>query len=629
MANGKTTLIPYFIQVRLAPQLRQLLQMPTLYDSLQYSRTRTKRNMNNMEDMYDGDKYKEMTSTTKGFLSNVYNFSATINTDGCSVANSSNASAWPILLQINELPPHLRKRHILLGGIYVGSTHPHLNTFLNPTIKELQELYQIGVVWKDSVDGSERISKIVTAVCSVDTIAKSEVLNITRLNGSYGCTFCLHEGKNKMTGNTLRGRVYPVSGITKLRTDKDIRTNMMEAHLSERKKRINGVRGVSPMETLYEFNLATGVVIESMHNVYLGVAKFHTMMLLYGKATEKWYCGSPSTLSAIDDQLTRIQRPSKISRSARSLKNMKNWKATEWRNWIIYYAIVCMQEYIPESHVKHLAKLSSAVYIYNKDSISAHELEQARRLINDYVKEFQDTFGEENMRYNIHLLMHLPDIVQNWGPLWAHSAFPFELWNKKIIDYVTSANSRPLQIVTRQMMFIFMESLLHEESIKDDTKESIMSTLYGGGKKGRQLGKHNDAFKFEGNGKSDTPAPIEWESQALQAAGFNNVQSLTSYRTVTMRGLNYEIPDTTQTKLYCDEYVHCDFGFVRIMDIVECTDESNNVIVHGLFVTCMQSVSNVYEARHIHRVELHSTDKRFVCVDDEPPRPAVRITDLK
>ncbi|KAK0075472.1 hypothetical protein PV326_011549 [Microctonus aethiopoides] len=43
-------------------------------------------------------------------LSYHYNFSFTFNTDGCTISNSTNCSAWPVYLQINELPPHLHKK---------------------------------------------------------------------------------------------------------------------------------------------------------------------------------------------------------------------------------------------------------------------------------------------------------------------------------------------------------------------------------------------------------------------------------------------------------------------------------------------------------------------------------------
>jgi len=36
------------------------------------------------------------------------------------------------------------------------------------------------------------------------------------------------------------------------------------------------------------------------------------------------------------------------------------------------------------------------------------------------------------MTINIHNLLHLPTVVRNLGPLWAHSCFPFESANEEL-----------------------------------------------------------------------------------------------------------------------------------------------------------------------------------------------------
>lgn len=36
------------------------------------------------------------------------------------------------------------------------------------------------------------------------------------------------------------------------------------------------------------------------------------------------------------------------------------------------------------------------------------------------------------MSANVHALLHLPEVVRDLGPLWAHSCFPFENANGEI-----------------------------------------------------------------------------------------------------------------------------------------------------------------------------------------------------
>ena len=37
------------------------------------------------------------------------------------------------------------------------------------------------------------------------------------------------------------------------------------------------------------------------------------------------------------------------------------------------------------------------------------------------------------MSANVHRLLHLPEIVKDLGPLWAHSCFPYEAANGQIL----------------------------------------------------------------------------------------------------------------------------------------------------------------------------------------------------
>lgn len=63
-------------------------------------------------------------------------------------------------------------------------------------------------------------------------------------------------------------------------------------------------------------------------------------------------------------------------------------------------------------------------------------------------------YGSQCMTYNMHQLLHLGKSVRHWGPLWAHSAFPFEAGNGTLKEAVKASSgiahqiSRMLQIDT-------------------------------------------------------------------------------------------------------------------------------------------------------------------------------------
>lgn len=69
----------------------------------------------------------------------------------------------------------------------------------------------------------------------------------------------------------------------------------------------------------------------------------------------------------------------------------------------------------------------------NEDDINHY-----KDLISSFRKEFQEFYGEGSMTYNCHSISHLPDCLENLGPLWNYSNFPFESNNGVLVGYVKS-----------------------------------------------------------------------------------------------------------------------------------------------------------------------------------------------
>lgn len=170
----------HLIHIDLYTQIKQLLEQPHMKNSLNYRNTRKKWNENGMEDVYDGKIYQILLEL---FLANPNNLSFTLWLDGVQVSKSSKASAVPILLMINELPPHARKKHMILAGVWTGYGKPDSNEIIEFLVEDLRYLYRHGVSWTPFEGGDARTSKFVTCVLSCDTEARYDVLCMTRHNG--------------------------------------------------------------------------------------------------------------------------------------------------------------------------------------------------------------------------------------------------------------------------------------------------------------------------------------------------------------------------------------------------------------------------------------------------------------
>lgn len=73
-----------------------------------------------------------------------------------------------------------------------------------------------------------------------------------------------------------------------------------------------------------------------------------------------------------------------------------------------------------------MAQLIDATHILCSSKISREKLQLAQNLLCSFVQDFEILYGESNMYFNIHLLLHLTDCVRFIGPLFAYSNYSFE-----------------------------------------------------------------------------------------------------------------------------------------------------------------------------------------------------------
>jgi len=325
-----------------------------------------------------------------------------------------------------------------------------MNLFLSPFIKEANELSTNGLQWH--LDENTIItSLVIPGACSVDSIARADMLNMKRMNAIHGCTFC--ENKTEIVNNFPRYTVCTT--VFPNRTDKSIRENMIRAF--NENTSVCGIKGPSALMNLSFFDLANGMVPDYMHSVLLGVIRQHTELLL-SSPEEAYYAGAPNQKLIINRRLASITPPKCITRTPRSIDERKMWKASEWRSWLIWYAMLCLRELILTKYIEHLALLVSAIYILLQNSITSVQLQTTHILLLKYVVDFQKYYGKNSMTYNVHLLLHLTKSVENWGPLWATNCFCFENGNRLLLLMKKYPSHIMLQIARR---FMYIKSLIN------------------------------------------------------------------------------------------------------------------------------------------------------------------------
>lgn len=164
----------YFVTLGLQSQIRQLLENREVVSCISYRFKRKKINNESIEDIYDGRMYRIL-SSGDGPLTSKWNLSYTFNTDGCQAGNSSKVTVWPIYAMINELPPEIRSKHMILIGLWADKSEPNMNLFMLPFVNEANILSTEGIQWHLD-DKTIITSLIISSVCIVDSIARADVV---------------------------------------------------------------------------------------------------------------------------------------------------------------------------------------------------------------------------------------------------------------------------------------------------------------------------------------------------------------------------------------------------------------------------------------------------------------------
>ena len=130
-----------FLNIPLQTQIKQLLSDPDLYKFLTNRNLDMLTQSNQISDITTGDLYKNLIDKHAMSKNDI---SFTWNVDGIPVFKSSQYSIWPVQCMINELPPHLRSKNMLLTGLWFRSTKPKMNTFLEAFVNERKHLKKHG-----------------------------------------------------------------------------------------------------------------------------------------------------------------------------------------------------------------------------------------------------------------------------------------------------------------------------------------------------------------------------------------------------------------------------------------------------------------------------------------------------
>ena len=128
-----------------------------------------------------------------------------------------------------------------------------------------------------------------------------------------------------------------------------------------------------------------------------------------------------------------VHLPKEFNRKGQTLDQLCNWKATEYRLFLLYTGPVILKEILSDELYGHFLYFHGAITILASPNIFRLSDEKkkkwidfAKHCLQYYVQKFGTLYGEHNVVYNVHSLIHLADDCRVHGDIESFSAFMFE-----------------------------------------------------------------------------------------------------------------------------------------------------------------------------------------------------------
>ena len=307
-------------------------------------------------DIQEGSVVKDLTKPG-GFLSVPEHAALMLNTDGVQLFNSSKHSMWPVYLIMCNLPPQIRinEKFQILAGAWCGPKKPlDMSLLLKPVVNKLHNLLYSGI--EADTPSGKKLVKAVVLTGNFDLPAKVEVLNIKQFNGKNGCLYCEDPGEILTRGQ----RIYPPGAPHQARTEREIKRCGSEAEAKG--EAVLGIKGHSIL------NGVVNIPFDYMHCILEGVVKSLMTYWFDSKHHSQSYNMRP-WIEEVNKMLTRIKPPHDFRRSPRSIDTVKFWKASEYRAFILFYALPILKA---PRYVHHLSRLVLSLHVMLSDSLNIY-----------------------------------------------------------------------------------------------------------------------------------------------------------------------------------------------------------------------------------------------------------------
>ena len=285
MSSGKKFFYPFmtYCYMGLEVSFQGLLNQPTFFSSCDKWKQRVEDGV--MRDVYDGRVWKEFVNYNgEPFLSEDGNFALMLNMDFFQPYKHVQYSVGAIYLSVMNLPRDVRykQENIILDGLKPGPSEPKhdINSFLEPLVDELTKFW-IGVELDVVGVGRKKVRCALLCV-ACDIPAGRKVCGFLGHSARLGCSRCYKQFPGSVGSMDYSGFQRQNwclrDGAKHTRESLNLLTLNTKSELQKEESKY-GCR-YSVLIKLPYFNAPRMLIVDPMHNLYLGSAKHFLKLLI-------------------------------------------------------------------------------------------------------------------------------------------------------------------------------------------------------------------------------------------------------------------------------------------------------------------------------------------------------------
>ena len=144
--------------------------------------------------------------------------------------------------------------------------------------------------------------------------------------------------------------------------------------------------------------------------------------------------------------MDNVQLPSDIGQIPPKItirEGFSKLTADQWKTFIMIYTTTILWDMLDDNDRKILGHFVRACNLLVARFVTEDDLQEAQERLRDMSIKIERTYGPEFITSNIHLSMHIPECIRDYGSVYSFWLFPYERLN----GYIGKQHISGMQII--------------------------------------------------------------------------------------------------------------------------------------------------------------------------------------